>query len=232
MTRKLAFFVVCLACLPRPSFAQTKSATAPAPQDGCNDDQRAKINAARQKAFGRSQKSVERMEGLLPPPPPGRTDFVAAGYKAQAKRLAKKMFLKDLDMDGVAGVVEAMRNNLASPSLPVVCAASTDTACGFRTGYVVNNQAPIHLCPEFFKDSDEQQARTMAHEAAHLAKIGDSSNQVEGSEYCIMFDCDTACGKDEQVADSWSQFVYCMSGQPPDQPMVITGSTSTKKSSP
>ena len=62
--------------------------------------------------------------------------------------------------------------------------------------------------------------RTIIHESAHTAGISESG----GSEsYCTHITCDSGCGdgggpgKGTYVADNWSAFVHCVSGQPRDR---------------
>ena len=60
--------------------------------------------------------------------------------------------------------------------------------------------------------------RTLIHEAAHLAGIG----QPSGESYCVDFDCDSSCG-DANSADSWAHFIHCLGGGTADVPMTIQG---------
>jgi hypothetical protein len=121
------------------------------------------------------------------------------------------------NMDQVAEIVGEMRGRLAG-GIATIGAPATDTECGGRAAYVVGLRPPIHLCPGFFSSSPEQRVRTMLHEAAHISRIGSSSL---GESYCIDFDCETSCGGFDS-ADSWAQFVHCLSGQTPDKPQAIT----------
>ncbi len=85
--------------------------------------------------------------------------------------------------------------------------------------YVVGNRPPIHLCSAFFRSSPEQRVRTLVHEAAHLAGIG----EVDGESYCVTFDCESGCGPGFEAGDSWSHYVHCLSNQWPNQATTITG---------
>ena len=85
--------------------------------------------------------------------------------------------------------------------------------------YVVGNRPPIHLCSAFFRSSPEQRVRTLVHEAAHLAGIG----EVDGESYCVTFDCESGCGPGFEAGDSWSHYVHCLSNQRPNQATTITG---------
>jgi hypothetical protein len=122
-------------------------------------------------------------------------------------------------MEQVADIVRSMVTFLTS-NVTVVVAASNDPDCGSRAAYVRGLRPPIVLCRQFFRDSPEQQIRTMIHESAHLARIG-SADVAEG--YCTFFTCDTPCPGGFDSADSWAQYVHCLSGQAPDVPPPITG---------
>lgn len=184
----------------------TAAAAAPTPEEV--------INRARLGAFLRCQRAYERLAGIGPPPPPGRTD-PAQMWQLQARRLARTIFGEDLNMDQVTEIVGNMRSRL-TPGLPVVIAPANDPDCGNRAGYVRGLRPPVVLCPAFFSSSPEEQIRTMVHEAAHIVGIGEPM----GESYCGVFDCQTSCGG-FYVADSWSHFVHCLSGQTPDEPEVV-----------
>ena len=70
----------------------------------------------------------------------------------------------------------------------------------------------------FFSGSAEQRTRTLLHESAHLAHIG-SADAAE--TYLPTWDCEAPGGFDS--ADAWGQYVNCLSGQAPDQPMQVQG---------
>jgi len=78
--------------------------------------------------------------------------------------------------------------------------------------YVTGNRLPIHLCNRFFTQSPEQQTRTLIHEAAHAAGIGEAS----GESYFILFDCGASTADNWLVADAWARYIHCVSGQTPD----------------
>ena len=75
------------------------------------------------------------------------------------------------------------------------------------------------VCPAFFRDTPEQQTRTLLHEAAHLAGIGTADNS---ETYDVDYDCGTSFGEFE-AADSWAHYIHCLSGQTPDVPTTIQG---------
>jgi hypothetical protein len=113
---------------------------------------------------------------------------------------------------------------------PVMVAGAGDPECGSRQGYVTGGRmgARIVLCPPFFGTGPgqpaanlaEQQARTMIHEAAHLAGI---RNPGPSEGYCPFYDCASSCPNGRNDADSWSQLVHCLSGQVADQPPTVVG---------
>jgi hypothetical protein len=88
----------------------------------------------------------------------------------------------------------------------------------------------ISLCPKFFKNTAEEQVKTMVHESAHLAGI-----RVAGEQYCNMgFSCGEPCPGTSPYyyshADNWAQFVHCAGGRKPDlQVANITASAKQPK---
>ena len=177
------------------------------------------IDTARRAAAIRAQIALHRTAGIVPPSPAGRVD---ASTEAQmtARRLARLMFEWDNpNMEQVGDIVRSMVTFLTS-NTSVVIAPANDPDCGSRAAYVRGLRPPIVLCPQFFRDSPEQQVRTMIHESAHLARIG-SADVAEG--YCTYFTCDIACPGGFDSADSWAQYVHCLSGQAADVPPPIVG---------
>ena len=120
------------------------------------------------------------------------------------------------NMEQVERIVSGMVGRLLNA--PVMVAAPGDPECGSRAGYVRGFRPPIVLCPRFFSSSPEQQIRTMIHESAHLMRIG---NAGPGEGYCVMFTCESSCPGGFDSADSWAQYVHCLSNQTPDQPEPV-----------
>jgi Domain of unknown function (DUF4157) len=175
------------------------------------------IEAARSAAAIRSQVALFRVSGTVPPGPPGRPDPGDA-MRRRAQALAKTMFEWDRpNMEQIEEIVSNMVSRLMNPQ--VMVAAPGDTECGSRAAYVRGLRPPIVLCPAFFNGTPEQRIRTIIHEAAHLARIG---NAGLGESYCVIFDCTTSCGGFD-AADSWAHFIHCLSGQAADQPTAIIG---------
>jgi hypothetical protein len=171
------------------------------------------IEDARRVAFGRAFRVYSKIAGLVPPGPAGRPDPGEIG-KLQARALARKMFGEpDPDMDRVADIVGKIRDRLLPGGFKAVEARKNDPDCSGRMGYVRGNKAPMVLCPPLFSTSDEERVRTLIHEAAHLAGIG----QPSGESCRAFFDCETSCG-DADSADSWAHFIHCLSEAAPDNP--------------
>lgn len=138
----------------------------------------------------------------------------------RARHLAQRMFVwEDPNMGQIGDILATMITHL-SPRMRWVAEPATDRFCRRNwDAYVVDSRPPVHLCPSFFRSGPEQQVRTLVHEAAHLARIG----EVEGESYCMTFDCESACGAGFDAADSWSHYVHCLSNQRPDRATTITG---------
>lgn len=180
---------------------------APAPV-APNAAQQPLIDAARRAAAIRTQVAMFRASGIE-----------GERWQREARNLARIKFdWPDPNMEQIGEVLSQMGGGLLS--VPVLVAGLGDPECGSRAGYVRGLRPPIVLCPAFFArgTSDESRIRTMVHEMAHVRGIG-SADAAE--QYFPVFDCDTK-GAFES-ADAWSNYVHCLSGQPPDAPVVITG---------
>lgn len=172
------------------------------------------VTSARLAAFVRCQNAYQKLAGIVVPGPFSAERELEG--RLHAHHLTLVTFGEDLNMDQVRDIVGSMRNYL-TPGLQTLQATARDPECGNREAYVRGLRPPIVLCPKFFRSSPEQQARTMVHEAAHLAGIGSATL---GESYCAFYDCATSCGGFNS-ADSWSHLVHCLSGQPPDKPPPI-----------
>lgn len=197
-------------------------ATAPSPPPVApNASQQQIIEDARGAASMRTQIALHNLRGAVPPGAPGHGDTGEA-MRERARHLARLMFdWPNPNMDQVDEIVGSMVTHLA-PGTDVKIGAAGDADCGDRAGYVRGLAPPIVLCPAFFReapDRSEQQIRTMIHEAAHLARVGTSDLS---ESYCVAFTCEEGCGGFDS-ADSWAQFVHCLSGQTPDQAEGIVG---------
>lgn len=177
------------------------------------------IETARNAAAVRTQIAYFRTAGIGPGTPDNRQDIADYERRQHARQLATRMFNWDPpNMEQVGEIVNKMIGQVA-PGTNYRVAGTGDPECGTRAGYVVGHQLPIVLCPGFFADSAEQRVRTLIHEAAHVAGIGKAA---ASESYCVVFDCEHGCGGFDS-ADSWAQYVHCMSGQTADKPEVIKG---------
>ena len=154
--------------------------------------------------------------------------FKAAGLEGEqaameARRLAHIKFdWPNPNMEQITDILAGMGARLLSVAVKV--AGANDPECGMREGYVRDHKAPIILCPSFFKDPNdprmqENRIRTMMHEMAHVMGIGRPEDEL----YLPFFDCETE-GAFES-ADSWANYINCLSGQPPDRNDITVGNT-------
>jgi hypothetical protein len=183
----------------------------------CDPARQAQVDAARREASRRTGRALERTVGIGVPAIDSHRD-PTGDQQIAARNLARRIFAADPDMARVGSVLSSMRMRLSLPSLAVRCADPADRYCRARPAYVAGAHPPIYLCPLFFagpEASYEARVRTMIHEAAHLAGIGDAFSE----SYCGEFDCQLSCG-DLTSADSWSHFVHCLSGGTPDVPIA------------
>ncbi len=186
------------------------------------------IEEARSGAFIRCQIAHDITAGIGPPAPTmpnGKPGVDTAGPEGQmrAQHLASLMFdWPNPNMDQVTEIISKMRDRL-SPGIATAPAAKGDKECGSRAAYVVNHRPPIVLCDAFFTQSAEERLRTMVHEAAHLAGIG----QHDPEGYCAVMDCSGPCPGAFDSADSWSQYATCLTGHG-DKPVVIQGKSGGK----
>jgi hypothetical protein len=185
------------------------------------------VEAARRIAFARTVTARLKTIGVTAPGPP-RTFDSSVEARLVSRNLARRMFAWDNpNMDQVAEILSTMITHL-SPRMRWD-ANPQDQTCARRgfNAYVVGNRPPIHLCPAFFRSTPEERARTLVHEAAHAAGIG----EVDSETYCPVVDCESGCGGFE-TADSWSHYVYCLSTGRSDQPETVTSGTRTPRSRP
>ncbi len=169
--------------------------------------QKKMVDEARHAAAIRTQIAMFKARGIQ-----------GASKLQEAQRLAQIKFdWANPNMEQISEVLSGMGGGLITVDVKV--AGAGDPECGNRAGYVRDHQAPIVLCPGFFTDpgNKEGRIRTMIHEMAHVKGIGKS---VGGEEYFVVFDC-TSKGAFES-ADSWANYVHCLSGQTPDKPEEIT----------
>ncbi|HKK77715.1 MAG TPA: D-alanyl-D-alanine carboxypeptidase family protein [Saprospiraceae bacterium] len=90
--------------------------------------------------------------------------------------------------------------------------------CKLWGAYYNRRDRLIHLCPSFFNKKEEEQIRTLIHESAHAAGVGES----KGESYLTIYDGQTSFN-DINVADGWAHFVHVLLDLPLDKPDTITG---------
>lgn len=200
----------------RPGLQRQPASAAVAPRTPSQSEMNL-IESARAGAANRTELAAMRVGGVVPPGPPDRPD-PAAEMRRRAFHLAQLMFQwKNPNMEQVGRIVSSMVTYLISPR--VMVAQPGDSECGNRHAYVRGLAPPMILCPPFFSGTPEQRIRTMIHEAAHLAGIG---NAALGESYCVYFDCVDSCGGFDS-ADSWAHFVHCLTDQAVDVPEAVEG---------
>jgi hypothetical protein len=182
-----------------------------------NAAQKKIIDTARRAAAVRTQVAAFKATGVQ-----GEVPF------QEARELAQIKFDWDApNMEQIGEVLTGMGSGLIGVDVKV--AGFGDPLCGSRSGYVSNHRPPIVVCPSFFTDPTgaEGRTRTMIHEMAHVKGVGSAD---VGEQYFVTFDC-TSKGAFES-ADSWANYVHCLSGQTPDKPMEIKGNIKGKPAPP
>ncbi len=172
-------------------------------------------SAADQVISGRSVRVTGRVgnrQGRIQRTGPGNggSETDGSGQGSSATPAAPK------EVPPVEEIVSGMAGSLTNAQVKV--GAPGDPECGSRAGYVRGYRIPIVLCPGFFDSSPEQQSRTMIHESAHLQGIGSA---VLGEGYCQFFTCESSCPGGFDSADSWAQYVHCLTDQTPDEPEKV-----------
>ncbi len=171
----------------------------------CSAANTTKAEEARRAGAIRAQVATDRARGIHPTT--GQSD------RMRTRSLAAELIGWDVNYDQVIEITEEIRDKLTNHNLQVACTTARDPYCSGRNAYVVDYSRPIHLCPSYFKSSAEERIRTIIHETAHLAGIGEEG----GESYCGLFDCQINCGG-FYAADSWAHFIHCASGRPADNP--------------
>ncbi len=173
------------------------------------------LDAARMAARGRVQQAYLRLNGTHPQH--------GEQWRREGEALARRLIDTGIDIDTVVSKLDTMHTVLSSERR--FSTQSTPSHCALRSAYYDSGDRLIHVCPGFASASLEQQTRTLIHEAAHAAGIG----QSQGESYVVQYDCSFSYN-DRNVADGWAHFVHCLLGLPPDPPTVIRGGTSRGQS--
>ncbi|MDX2247055.1 MAG: DUF4157 domain-containing protein [Bacteroidia bacterium] len=148
-------------------------------------------------------------------------------HRTRALNVAQAVLSPTIQMnniDWITGIIERM---LTVVSGAEILMGPEIGSCSSWNAYVIGNRPPIHLCRRWLNKSQEEQVRTIIHESAHAVGIG----EVEGETYEMSFDCSPRNANLLNVADAWTHFVHCISGQTPDVPDSVT-ETSSPNSSP
>jgi len=118
-----------------------------------------------------------------------------------------------VNFDQIVEIVSRILDRLSSDSRieigPEI--AQCRGAMGWNA-YVTGNRLPIHLCERFFSKTEEEQVRTLIHEAAHAAGFGEPGAET----YFPIFDCSPSAQDNWNSADAWARYIHCISGQQPD----------------
>lgn len=170
------------------------------------------VEDARRAAFIRCQLARDITAGVGPPGPihPDGKPAIDPNLEGQfrAKHLASLMFeWPDPNMEQIAQILGTMMTRL-SPGISAMTAPTGEKFCNVHAAYVIDHKPPIYLCPSFAPQSPEEKIRTLIHESAHLAGIG----QPAGEGYCAVMDCSGPCPGGFDSADSWAQYVCCLTG--------------------
>ena len=164
---------------------------------------RTAISNARRAAAIRTQVVYHHLSGVHP--------TLGRRQQYEAIRTARKLIHPDLTLSQTTEIVGDMVSRLGNDA-QIVCGPERDE-CNSWNAYVVGNRLPIHLCNSWFNIGEEQQIRTLIHEAAHAAGIGEPESEL----YLPIWDCETGANNFHS-ADAWAHFVHCDSNQTPDQP--------------
>jgi hypothetical protein len=169
----------------------------------CTNDENGAAKAAAQAGVSRVQTALGRMQNIPRP---------------ALKKGLQKVFDGDVDPDLAYQTIVSIGNMLNDPNLWFSCPKESRDKelfayCGSRAAFVINQNAPVFLCPSFFASGADQRTRTIVHESAHLIGIGNP----QAESYCVLYTCNLSCGAPKESADGWSQAVHCLSGQTPDK---------------
>ncbi|MDB5014951.1 MAG: hypothetical protein JWQ25_3153 [Daejeonella sp.] len=161
------------------------------------------ISNARARAFHRVNLAYLRINGTSP------------GFsQAEELQRVRGLIAPDIvNFDQIVEIVSSIMTRLGSDtSIEIGPEITQCTGDMGWVAYVTGNRLPIHLCNRFFRSTPEQQTRTLIHEAAHAAGIGEPT----GETYFPIFDCSASQADNWLVADAWARYIHCVSGQTPD----------------
>jgi hypothetical protein len=142
--------------------------------------------------------------------------------RARVNLLLRANFLDDSDATNlvVSSRIRRIADRLGSAQvgrITFVCAPSTDTDCGDREGYVLDNEPDrIHICPPFFNLTLEGRRWMLVHECAHLA----GARRLPESYYAMFGPVGERECRDASVsantrealenADNYARLIWCL----------------------
>ena len=164
--------------------------------------------------------------------------FISFGERDRARvaLLLRANFLSDSDdvRDTVFNRVVSISRHLQAAQdgrITFVCAPSTDTECGDREGYVMDNERNrIHVCPPFFRLTPAGRQWMLVHECAHLAgamRLPESyyaTFGAMGEAECRQGSVSGNTREALENADNYARLIWCLT-RPPG--IVITPATAT-----
>ena len=142
--------------------------------------------------------------------------------RARVNLLLRANFLSDSDAVhvSVSSRVLGIGHELGSAQagrITFVCADATDTNCGDREGYVMDNEPTrIHLCPPFFNLTLEGRRWMLIHECAHLAgarRLPESYYAMFGGveeEQCRQGSVSATTSLALENADNYARLIWCL----------------------
>ena len=161
------------------------------------------ISNARARAFHRVNIAYLRINGTSP----------SFNQTEEMARIHGMIAPDIVNFEQIVEIVGSIMNRLGSDSNIEIGPEITQCTGEMGwVGYVTGNRLPIHLCTRFFKSTPEEQVRTLIHEAAHAAGIGEPGAE----SYFALYDCGFGTSDNWLVADAWSRYIHCLSGQTPD----------------
>lgn len=180
---------------------KNKSVFSTAHQANPNQQQ---LNRARLAAQRRVQQAYLKLNGTNP--------THGQQWQREGLLLAKKLIATSINnINDVVDKLSTMHTVLGSANR--FTTQFDPQYCNSWTAYYNRLDRKIHTCPRFFTNrtaaGNEERIRTLIHEAAHAAGVGESG----GESYIMVYDCSTTYN-DINVADSWAHFVHCLLGLP------------------
>jgi|GEM_PF-3668205 len=173
------------------------------------------LKEARKKARFRVQRAHHKLSGTHP--------SMGKKWQHEGHMLAKKLIDPTIKLSELRSVISTMHTVLSAEKRFTI--KSESKYCKVWGAYYSGKDRLIHTCPKFFKQSPEQQIRTMIHESAHAAGIVSKGPE----NYIIGYDCKSPSKPNFYMADYWAQYVHCLIGLPlNNMGSTITGKVKSK----